>query len=58
MTYQIQDDDDCTVTGRIIDVLDAAKEIYENPNRAHKGDGWIDGAIEYIFHGGEWKSAK
>ena len=48
MTYKVEDNDDLEVTGRILDVLNAARDIYRDGNRS---EGWWDGAIDYILDG-------
>lgn len=48
MVYQVEDNDDLDVTGRILDVLRDARDIYATGNRS---EGWWDGAIDYILNG-------
>ncbi len=49
MTYKVEDNDDCEVTGRILEVLQDARDIYTKGGPQHEG--WWDGAIEYILKG-------
>jgi hypothetical protein len=48
MVYQVEDNDDLEVSGRILDVLHDARNMYANGDRS---EGWWDGAIEYILTG-------
>lgn len=54
MTYQVKDNEDLEVSGRILDVLKSAREIY-NTSGHENSEGWWDGAIDYILDGGTWK---
>jgi len=51
MTYQVEDNDDLEVTGRIIDVLRDARDIYAPPGSLNRSEGWWDGAVDYILYG-------
>ncbi len=44
MTYQVEDNDDLEVSGRILDIL----------RTTDLPEGCWDGAIDYILEGGEW----
>jgi len=47
---KVQDDEDLTVSGRIIDVLRDAREIYGTPGK-ERSEGWWDGAVDYVLTG-------
>jgi len=52
MTYQVEDNDDLEVTGRILETLRDARNIYTTPGN-EQSEGWWDGAIDYILYGEE-----
>lgn len=51
--YRVEDNDNLDVSGRILDVLRDAREIYAD---GVGPEGWWDGAVEYVLKGGEWRS--
>lgn len=49
-THVVDDDEDLTVSGRVIDVLRDAREIYTTPGK-EQSEGWWDGAVDYVLTG-------
>lgn len=46
--YRVSDNEDCEVSGRILDVLRDARQIYAN---GVGPEGWWDGAVDYVLTG-------
>lgn len=50
VVMEVKDDEDLTLSGRIVNVLRDAREIYNTPGK-ECSEGWWDGAVDYILTG-------
>lgn len=48
MVYKVEDNEDLEVTGRILDILRDARQMYAG---GLGSEGWWDGAVDYILNG-------